>query len=55
MLFLNDANGNFHYVIQPKSGLRVRNQVRSSVIVQVNGKQKILFGANNDSVTVYDF
>lgn len=50
-VFLNNGKGNFSYVPQYKSGLKVSGEVRSSGIV--NGK--LLFGRNSETVKAYSF
>ena len=51
MLFLGDGKGNFNYLPQWKSGLKVVGNVRS--MLQIN--DKILFGINNNKVITYSF
>lgn len=49
MLFLNNGKGDFTYVSQAESGLKLKGDVRSSV--QIN--DLLIFGVNNDSLRVY--
>ena len=50
VVLLGDGKGNFHYLSQPKSGLKVKGDVRSIV---VEG-DKLIFGINNAAVKAYD-
>ena len=52
-LLLNDGKGNFTYVPQAKSGLNIRDDIRSSQIISCGKKIKVLFGANNYSIKTY--
>ena len=53
VLLLNDGKGNFTYVPQSKSGLNIRDDIRSSMIISCGKKIKALFGANNDRIKTY--
>lgn len=52
-LLLNDGKGNFTYVTQAKSGLNLRDDIRSSQIISCGKKIKVLFGANNERIKTY--
>jgi hypothetical protein len=52
-VFLGDGKGNFTYVPQSKSGLNLREDIRSCQVVFCGKKINILFGANNAPVQCY--
>lgn len=49
MLFLGNSNGEFRYVSQAESGLKLRGDVRGSVAID----DLLIFGVNSDSIQVY--
>jgi hypothetical protein len=48
-VLINDGKGNFNYLPPAESGITVRGDVRSSVIIG----QQLFVGVNNDSVRSY--
>jgi hypothetical protein len=46
-LLLGDGKGNFSYVPQYKSGLKIRGNIRSIVSVKSKGKVQIVVGIND--------
>jgi len=50
MLLLGDGKGNFDYVPQWKSGLNIRENVRSITAVTTGNDTKLVFGINNSAV-----
>ena len=52
-VFLGDGKGDFTYVPQTKSGLNLRDDIRSAQVISAGKKVKIIFGANNSSVKSY--
>ncbi|HEY4935037.1 MAG TPA: VCBS repeat-containing protein, partial [Puia sp.] len=53
VVLLGDGKGNFTYVPQSKSGLNIRDDIRSAQVISSGKKVKILFGANNAQVKSY--
>ncbi|HEY4205878.1 MAG TPA: VCBS repeat-containing protein [Puia sp.] len=51
-LLLNDGKGNFKYVPQPASGLKLREDVRG--VLELGGK-KLLFGVNDGPAQIYSY
>ncbi len=49
VVLLGDGKGNFNYLPQPKSGLKVKGDVRSIVVES----DKVIFGVNNAAVKTY--
>jgi len=49
-LLLNDGKGDFRYVAQPASGLRLRGDVRNMLEL---GSRRLLFGVNGGQAMVY--
>ena len=52
-LFEGDGKGNFAYVPQSKSGLKITGDIKSLQWINVNGVQYLLAGINNYGVEVY--
>jgi enediyne biosynthesis protein E4 len=52
-VFLGDGRGGFTYVPQSKSGLNIREDIRSAQVISSGKKIQILFGANNSRVISY--
>jgi hypothetical protein len=52
ILLLNDGHGNFHYVPQDQSGLRLRGDVHD---VKDLGNKKLLFGINDGPAQIYTY
>ncbi|MGC8749922.1 VCBS repeat-containing protein [Hydrotalea sp.] len=50
ILLLGDGKGNFTYVPQYKSGLKIRTNVRSNAIIHIGNEQHILVSSNDTSV-----
>jgi hypothetical protein len=55
MLFLGDGKGNFTYVPQRMSGLRIRGDVRSMSVIPVGKTQEVIFGINDAETKVVSF
>ncbi len=53
VLLLGDGKGNFTYVPQFKSGLNVRDDIRSMQVIHSKNNLKIIFGANDSFVETY--
>jgi hypothetical protein len=51
-LLLGDGKGNFSYVPQRESGLKLRGNIRNAQTINSNNKLRILFGVNNGPVKV---
>jgi enediyne biosynthesis protein E4 len=47
LLLRGDGKGNFTPVPAARSGLRLRSDVRSSVLIDQNGKKSVIFGVND--------
>ncbi len=54
-LLLGDGKGNFSYVPQWKSGLKLRGNVRNVEMIRARNSFKLLVGVNNGPVKVIDF
>ena len=52
-LYQGDGTGNFSYVRQPESGLRLTGDTRSMEVVQTNGDVLLVVGTNNVGVNTY--
>ena len=52
-LYQGDGKGNFSYVQQPDSGLRLTGDTRSLAVVQTNGQVLLVVGTNNVGVNTY--
>lgn len=52
-VFLGDGKGNFSYVPQYKSGLKLRGDVRSVEVMQTAQGEFVLFGRNDAELAVY--
>jgi len=52
-LFEGDGTGNFKYVPQTKSGLRLTGDVKSLALIPVNQEQYLIVGTNNAGVTTF--
>lgn len=51
VLLKNDGKGNFTYINQERSGLKLQGDVRSAVILS----DRIIFGINQQPLTIYKF
>jgi hypothetical protein len=52
-LLLNDGKGNFTYVPQTTSGLRIAGDVKDAVLMNAGGRQFVIAGINNSSLVTY--
>lgn len=52
-LLLNDGKAGFKYVPQTESGLRIAGDVKSALIINIQGQQYLLAGVNNNSIITY--
>ncbi|HEY9488247.1 MAG TPA: VCBS repeat-containing protein, partial [Chryseosolibacter sp.] len=52
-LFQGDGKGNFTYVTQPESGLRLTGDTKSLQVIQSKGQVYLLVGTNNVGVSTY--
>lgn len=52
-LLLNDGKGNFTYVPQARSGLRMAGDIKDAVPITIGGRQFIVAGVNNSAPLVY--
>ncbi|MGB8194371.1 MAG: VCBS repeat-containing protein [Chitinophagaceae bacterium] len=52
-LLMNDGKGNFGYVPQDVSGLRIAGDVKDAMTIEVSGQQFILAGINNSTLVTY--
>jgi hypothetical protein len=50
-----DGKGNFSYVPQTESGLRVLGEVKTGVILKRAGKNQLVIGANNQQLQHYEW
>ena len=48
-LLINDGKGKFSYITQPRSGLHLNGDIRSSIFIN----NHLIFGRNNNSITTY--
>jgi hypothetical protein len=53
ILLFNDGKGNFRYVSQPASGLNLRGDVRSMLMLPGRKTGTLIFGLNGDSISTY--
>ena len=51
VLLKNDGKGNFTYISQEQSGLKLKGDVRSAIILS----DRIIFGVNQQALTTYKF
>ena len=54
ILLLNDGKGNFTYVAQSKSGLNIRDDIRSVEAIKTKRGQQLIFGANDAPLKSYN-
>lgn len=52
-LYQGDGKGNFTYVQQPKSGLRLTGDTKSLQVISGNGEKFLLVGTNNVGINTY--
>ena len=52
-LYKGDGKGNFTYVEQPESGLRITGDTRSLLVIQSPDNTYLLVGINNVGVNTY--
>jgi hypothetical protein len=52
-LYKGDGKGNFSYVPQPESGLRLTGDVKSLQVIQAKGESYLFIGTNNVGVNTY--
>jgi hypothetical protein len=52
-LYMGDGKGNFTYVHQPESGLRLTGDTKSLQVIEANGQVLLLVGTNNVGVSTY--
>ena len=52
-LYEGDGKGNFQYVAQPESGLRLTGDTKSLQVVRVGGEEYLVVGTNNVGVNTY--
>ena len=53
IVILGDGKGNFVYVPQPKSGLNLREDVRSVQLINSRKGAQIIFGVNDGAINWY--
>jgi hypothetical protein len=53
VVLLGDGKGNFSYMGQQKSGLSIRNDIRSAAVIHSGNRIAVLFGANDAPVQSY--
>jgi len=53
MVFLGDGKNHFAYLPQCSTGLNVRGDVRSSILLNAGGKQELILGVNDDQLKCY--
>ncbi|HEY0679441.1 MAG TPA: VCBS repeat-containing protein [Chitinophagaceae bacterium] len=53
MLLLNNGKGEFRYVSQPESGLRIAGDVRDASVIKIAGQTFLLAGINNSPLVMY--
>ncbi|MEO5893673.1 MAG: VCBS repeat-containing protein [Ferruginibacter sp.] len=53
MVFLGDGENHFAYLPQWNTGLNVRGDVRSSILLYAGGKQELILGFNDDRLKCY--
>jgi hypothetical protein len=49
MLFLGNGKNEFTYVLQPESGLNIREDVRNAIVIN----DRIIFGVNDGALRSY--
>jgi hypothetical protein len=54
-LLAGEGTGNFKYVEQTKSGLRIKGDVKSAVLIKVNNTQQLLVGTPDSELQSYTF
>jgi hypothetical protein len=54
IVLTGNGKGGFSYVPQYESGLNIRGDVRSLEMINVKGKEKLLFGVNDAPAQLYD-
>jgi hypothetical protein len=52
-LLVNDGKGNFTYLPQSGSGLRIAGDVKDAVIIKAGGQEYLVAGINNSSLLTY--
>ncbi len=52
-IFLGDGQGNFEYLNQSETGLKITGDAKSVQMMSINGKQHLVFGINNSPAQVY--
>jgi hypothetical protein len=52
-LLAGDGKGNFEYVPQPRSGLKIKGDVKSAVSVKTNNSRYIIAGVCNEAMQFY--
>lgn len=52
-VLLNDGKGNFTYVPQSESGLRIAGDVKDAVILKAAGQEFLVAGVNNSKLVTY--
>lgn len=52
-LYQGDGKGNFTYVPQPQSGLRLTGDTKSLEVIETNGQILLMVGTNNVGITTY--
>ncbi|MEX1239014.1 MAG: hypothetical protein WEB30_04830, partial [Cyclobacteriaceae bacterium] len=52
-LYEGDGKGNFAYMAQPASGLRLTGDTKSLLVVSSNGELYLMVGTNNVGVNTY--
>ncbi|WP_367753472.1 VCBS repeat-containing protein [Flavobacterium sp. WC2430] len=55
VLLTGDGKGNFTYVPQLSSGLKVNGCVKDIISLDANGRKRIIFGVNNQIPEVYNY
>ncbi|HHP7240115.1 MAG TPA: FG-GAP repeat domain-containing protein [Cyclobacteriaceae bacterium] len=53
-LFTGDGAGNFSYISNDKSGLKIDGQVREMIPIMLEGKNLIIIGRNNQDVQIIE-
>ena len=53
VLLLGDGKGNFHYVSQDRSGLQLRDDIRS--VVNMGSSKQLIFGVNDGPTAIYKY
>lgn len=52
-IFLGDGNGNFEFLDQKSSGLKVTGDVKSVKMIPIKKQNHLIFGINNSKIEVY--